>query len=186
MVRTADGSFVNTEALVEVAEVVELQAYEPGKPSTRLRGKQPFPVPGGSDEPSSSSRAAAIPVVAVARRGGGVPKADTGSGSGGEYEFFVPRTQPLTGILVKDKSPRPPKKDRFEVPDPSQSEDQICNTQGVSLGLPREQRASLFGPPGLSLPAIQSKPLRPRMVFAVGNESVARPRKPYASASFPC
>ena len=70
LVRTLDGSFVHTEALVEVADVVELRAYEPPKPSTRLRGKQPVAVAVVSSSVSPSFFDAPRTCFAVPQRGG--------------------------------------------------------------------------------------------------------------------
>ena len=164
-VRTIDGSFVHTEALVKVADTVELHAYEPYKPSTRLRGKQ------------SPTRAAvvhaAFPDVAVSRRGGEGLEELEGLQAGSERRcnfsvsgvpFFVPQTgfggegqipaQPtclpqgsLAGILSKHKSRRQSKQVRFELPPLLCSEeetfavgDEICSQRTMEVSTLNEGR----------------------------------------------
>ena len=123
LVRTDEGSFVHTEALVEVADTMELQEYAAPASATRVRGKRPLVVP-----PKAAAVASQVPVglavsstcpfssagpvpllhagtVAVLQRGGDnnlpldVPQPVGGqAGSGGEGEFLpldVP--QPVGG-----------------------------------------------------------------------------------------
>ena len=95
LVRTSDGSFVHTEALVEVAEVVELQAYEPHESRTRLRGKQPAVVASACPSALDASSAPSSPRFAVAQRGGACDNGDQmqarsggeSNGSGSEAPF---------------------------------------------------------------------------------------------------
>ena len=144
LVRTLDGSFVHTEALVEVAGVVELRAYEPPKPSTRLRGKQPLAVAVVSSSVSPSFFDAPRTCFAVPQRGGEqeqeqqqvyfsrptelggetvdvLPTAQTSDAGATSPSKYGP-SPASNGILAKEKGLRQPKKVRFDVPARQESE----------------------------------------------------------------
>ena len=136
LVKTAEGSFVHTEALLEVAEVVELQAYEPSKPATRLRGKQPF-LPGpASPSAASSATLPARPLVAGMQHGGGGdtprPAGFGGAAFGGDSGFLR----------------RQPKRVRFDVPSSPRREEGTSNTfsisrsESIAYALERSSRVS--------------------------------------------
>ena len=147
LVRTEDGSYVHTEALVEVADVVELQAYEPHKPPRRLREKQP-PVLAAVPE---SLACVATLRVAVQQRGGEEPPVDVaaagspvdvaaaGYGGGGNFSVSpMPSRIRQGGILAKDrdKAQCQKRKVRFVVPD-SPAASSVCAP--VALSAPQAE-----------------------------------------------